>query len=47
MANLLTGVRLLLALPAAMAFARPGLVAPLVLLAILVVAIATDYVDGE
>ena len=46
MANLLTGVRLLLALPAAMAFARPGLVAPLVLLAILVVAIATDYLDG-
>lgn len=46
MANLITGVRLLLALPAAMAFARPELVPPLVLLLLLVVAIVTDNLDG-
>ena len=45
-ANLITGVRLLLALPAAMAFARPELVPPLVLLALLTVAIVTDNLDG-
>ena len=46
MANLLTGVRLLLALPAAMAFARPQFVSSLAPLAFLVVAIVTDYLDG-
>lgn len=45
-ANLLTGVRLLLALPAAMAFARPEFVSPLLLLVLLLVAIVTDYFDG-
>ena len=46
MANALTGVRLALVLPVALAFARPDLLAPGVLLLLLSVAIATDYLDG-
>ena len=45
-ANLLTAVRFLLALPAAMAFARPEFISPLLLLGLLLVAIVTDYFDG-
>jgi len=47
MANLLTGLRLLLVVPAAFAFANPEFVAPLVLVAMLLVAIASDYFDGK
>jgi phosphatidylglycerophosphate synthase len=46
MANLLTGIRLLLAIPSAMAFARPEYMPAFLLLALLIVAIATDYFDG-
>ena len=46
MANLLTGLRLLLAVPAALAFAQSEFLAPLLLLALMSVAIATDYFDG-
>jgi len=47
MANLLTGLRLLLVVPAALAFANPEFVSPLVLVAMLFVAIASDYFDGK
>lgn len=47
MANLLTALRLLLVVPVAMAFARPDLVAPLVLALLIAVAITTDYYDGR
>ena len=46
MANLLTGLRLLLAVPAAVAFARPGFMSPLLLVTLMSVAIATDFGDG-
>ena len=46
MADLITGVRLLLVAPAALAFARPDYLPPLLLIAVLVVAIATDFLDG-
>lgn len=46
MANLLTGLRLLLALPVGWAFADPGLMSPLVLLSLVLLAIASDYFDG-
>ena len=46
MANLLTGLRLLLAVPTALAFARPEFIAPLLLLTLVGVAIATDFADG-
>ena len=46
MANLLTGLRLLLAGPAALAFARPEFITPLLLLTLVGVAIATDFADG-
>ena len=45
-ANLFTAVRLILALPAALAFAQPELMSPLLLLAIVITAIATDFADG-
>ena len=45
-ANLLTALRLILALPAALAFAQPELMSPLLLLAIVITAIATDFADG-
>ena len=46
MAILLTGLRLLLAVPAAVAFARPEFMAPLLLVTLMSVAIATDFGDG-
>jgi len=46
MAHVLTGLRLLLAAPVALAFARPEQFPPLALLAAVLVAIATDYFDG-
>ena len=46
MANLLTGLRLLLAVPAALAFAQPEFLSPLWLLTLMSVAIATDFLDG-
>ena len=47
MAHALTAVRLLLIAPVAGAFARPELLDPIVLLALLCVAIATDCLDGR
>ena len=47
MAHALTTLRLLLVAPVAMAFARPGFVAPGVLFVLLVAAIATDVWDGR
>lgn len=47
LAHCLTGLRLLLVLPTALAFARPGLVMPAILLTFIVVAIVTDILDGR
>ncbi len=46
MANSLTGLRLLLAVPAALAFARSEFMSPLLLVALMTVAIVTDFGDG-
>ena len=46
MAHLLTGVRLALALPLAMGFARPELLSPGLVAVLLTAAIATDLLDG-
>ena len=46
MANLLTGLRLLLVVPAAMSFARTEFLSPLLLITLISVAIATDFLDG-
>ena len=46
MANLLTAIRLLLAVPAAVAFAQPEFLSPFLLLTLMTVAIATDFLDG-
>ena len=46
MANLFTGLRLLLAVPAAVAFAQPQFLSPPLLLTLMTVAIVTDFVDG-
>ncbi len=46
MANLLTSLRLMLVVPAAMAFARSEFISPTLLLALMSVAIATDFFDG-
>ncbi len=46
MANLLTAIRLLLAVPAAIAFAQPEFLSPFLLLTLMTVAIATDFLDG-
>jgi len=46
MANLLTGLRLLLAVPAALAFAQPEFMSAPLLLALMVLVIATDFLDG-
>ena len=46
MANLLTGLRLLLAVPAALAFAQSEFITPLLLLTLVGIAIATDFADG-
>jgi len=45
-ANLLTTIRLLLVVPATLAFARSEFMSPLLLATVLTVAIATDYFDG-
>ena len=47
MANLLTGLRLLLALPVAAAIAVEGLLPAPMLAAMILAAIATDYLDGR
>lgn len=47
MANLLTSLRLLLAIPAAAAFAVESLLPPLALAGIVLAAIASDYLDGR
>ncbi|MGE4054105.1 MAG: CDP-alcohol phosphatidyltransferase family protein [Vicinamibacterales bacterium] len=47
MANALTAVRLALVLPTAVAFARPELLAPIVVVLLLSVAMASDYLDGR
>ena len=47
MANVLTAIRLALVLPTAAAFARPELLAPGVVVLLLCVAIASDYLDGH
>jgi phosphatidylglycerophosphate synthase len=47
MATALTATRLALVLPTAVAFARPELLAPVALLLLLCVAMATDYLDGR
>jgi len=46
MANTLTAIRLVLVLPMAAALARPALLAPWVVALIIVLAIASDYLDG-
>ena len=46
LANSLTGLRLLLAVPTALALASPGLMAPGLLLGIIGIAIVTDLLDG-
>jgi phosphatidylglycerophosphate synthase len=47
MANLLTAIRLLLVIPVAMAIANASLFASWFLLALIVIAIASDYYDGK
>ncbi len=47
MANLLTAIRLLLVIPVAMAIANASLFANWLLLALIVIAIASDYFDGK
>jgi len=47
MANLLTAIRLLLAIPVAIAIANASLLASWLLLALVVIAIASDYFDGK
>ncbi len=47
MANLLTAIRLLMVVPVAMAIVDAGLFANWILLAFIVIAIATDYFDGK
>ena len=46
LAHLLTGVRLGVTLPVAVAFARPDVLSAGLLIALVSLAIATDYVDG-
>lgn len=46
MAHLLTGLRLLLVVPAALAFAQTEFMAPGLLVTLMSVAIATDFFDG-
>ncbi len=47
MAHLLTGLRLLAVAPAAWAFSRPGRESGWLLVALMAVAIITDYYDGQ
>lgn len=46
MAHALTGLRLMLVVPVALGLARPGSIPPLLLLACIAAAIASDYFDG-
>ena len=46
-ANLLTGLRLVLALPLAVAFARPDFLGAGIVAALLAAAIGSDYIDGK
>jgi phosphatidylglycerophosphate synthase len=46
LANVLTGLRLILALPVTLAFAYPGALAPESLVALILLAIASDLADG-
>jgi phosphatidylglycerophosphate synthase len=46
MANLLTGLRLLLVVPGTLAFAQPEFMTPLLLLTLVGIAIVTDFCDG-
>lgn len=46
MANLLTAIRLLLVIPIAWGFADPDFLSGIVLLALILIAIASDYFDG-
>lgn len=46
-ANLLTALRLALAMPVALAFAFPGTLAPLTLLSLILVAMLSDLADGK
>lgn len=46
-ANLLTGLRMLLALPLAVAFARPDFLGAGIVAVLLAAAIGSDYVDGK
>jgi phosphatidylglycerophosphate synthase len=47
MANLLTGIRLLLLVPVAWALAQPALLHPALVLGMIVAAILSDYYDGK
>lgn len=47
MANLLTMLRLLLTIPVAIAMAKPSFISALSLLALILLAIASDYFDGK
>ena len=47
MANLLTGLRLLLVLPVALAFADTEYISPLLLAVLMFSAILSDYFDGK
>ena len=47
MANLLTTIRLLLALPVALAFANDGLISAPILIGMIVLAVLSDYFDGK
>ena len=46
MANTLTAIRLVLALPVMVGFARPGVLPPWIVALLLALAIASDYLDG-
>jgi len=46
MVHLITGVRLVLAIPAALAFAQPQFLSPWLLLVLISVAIGSDFLDG-
>lgn len=47
MANLLTGIRLLLLVPVAWALAQPNLLPPALVLGMIIFAILSDYYDGK
>mgnify|MGYP006112194987 CR=1 FL=1 len=47
MANLLTTIRLLLAVPVALAFANAELVSAVILIGMVAVAVLSDYLDGK